>query len=287
MAITTDWHIHSHNSCDSANLPIRDLMLATEIKGITDFGISDHLHTPYNLNDIAKSRREFDENNPSERVHFGIEVSVVSQWELDQIAIGNCEYPVFGIREGGTPGCCLAIGLEENDIGRYGIEYVIGGVHWPLYVAQEREIIIRDYHRQNMFLASHPMVTIIAHPWWWMDFKFEGYHPWEDADGVFRSEPWFDDFDKIPSSMHEEFIELVHRYGKIVEINVGVMLLTAKYTEEFKIQYLEYLAYLKESGVRLSIGTDCHTSYDADLAKAEKLLNSVGIKAQDLWKLTP
>jgi histidinol phosphatase-like PHP family hydrolase len=87
--------------------------------------------------------------------------------------------------------------------------------------------------------------------------------------------------------MHDEFIELVRRYGKVVEINVGVMLLTAKYTEEFKIQYLQYLAYLKESGVRLSIGTDCHTSYDADLAKAEKLLNSVGIKAQDLWKLTP
>ena len=36
-----------------------------------------------------------------------------------------------------------------------------------MYIPYERQAVIRDYHRQNMFLATHPLVNIIAHPWWW------------------------------------------------------------------------------------------------------------------------
>ena len=74
----------------------------------------------------------------------------------------------------------------------------LAGTHWPMYVPLEREAVIRDYHRQNMFLATHPLVDIVAHPWWWMGH-------WMDRDGNFPAEPWFDDFDVIPRSMHQEF----------------------------------------------------------------------------------
>lgn len=57
--ITSDWHTHSRNSCDGACIPVADLLTRSAAKGIADLGLTDHLHTPYNLPDIAASRREY------------------------------------------------------------------------------------------------------------------------------------------------------------------------------------------------------------------------------------
>ncbi|MCK4983299.1 MAG: PHP domain-containing protein, partial [Victivallaceae bacterium] len=197
--ITSDWHIHSNNSCDGACARVKDIISEAKSMGIKEFGLTDHIHTPYNLPDLAASRKEYLDNKPSANFHFGVEVSCVSQWELDEIARGNGkEKPVYGIREGGPPNAPLAIGINENDIANYGIEFVVGGVHWPMYSEIERETVIRDYHRQNMFLATHPLVNIVAHPWWWMKH-------WADANNRHLAEPWFDDFKAIPEAMHNEF----------------------------------------------------------------------------------
>jgi len=110
MPIRSDWHIHSRNSCDGACLSVRELVKQVQGKGIVDFGLADHLHTHYNLPDIANSRKEFLANNPAAHFHFGIEVSCVSQWELDEIATGKYDHLVYGLREGGPAGGKLAIG---------------------------------------------------------------------------------------------------------------------------------------------------------------------------------
>ena len=48
----------------------------------------------------------------------------------------------------------------------------------------------------------------------------------------------------------------------------------------------EYLAALKASGVRLSIGGDCHSAtYDVAWDAASEILLSVGITDADLWRL--
>ena len=197
-----------------------------QTKGIRDYGITDHIHTPYNLPDIAGSRAEFLANTPSARFHFGVEVSCVSQWELDEVATGHYDDPVYGLREGGTPGCELAIGLTAEDIATYQIEYVVGGTHWPMYVPIEREAVIRDYHRQNMFLATHPLVNIVAHPWWWMKY-------WADSEGCFTAEPWFDDFGAIPTSMHDEFAAAAIEHNTAVEANISACLLNPHYPQRF------------------------------------------------------
>lgn len=282
MRITSDWHIHSHNSCDEACITVADLIAQTEKMGILDFGLTDHLHTPFNLPDIAASRAEFLENKPSARFHFGIEVSCVSQWELNEIAGGKYAAPVYGLRSGGTPGGPLAIGLTAEDIEKYGIEYVVGGAHWPLYVPMERDAVIRDYHRQNMFLATHPLVDIVAHPWWWMGH-------WKDAQGNYPAEPWFDDFLRIPRSMHDEFAAAAVEHQTVVEINIDANLLNPHYPERFAKQYLDYLVELEAGGVRLCIGSDCHSAhYDkVDFEKAGEMLNNAGITAKNLWRLAP
>ena len=280
MNITSDWHIHSRNSCDAASMVVADLVRGAAEKGILDYGLTDHLHTSYNMPDIVASRAEYETCDPTPRFHFGIEVSCVSQWELDQVAAGNydpAKPPTYGLRQGGPAWAQPAIALTGEDVERYQIEFVVGGTHWPLYVPVEGGAIRRDYHRQNMFLAEHPLVDIVAHPWWW-------HGAWMDEDGHYRGEPWLADFTRIPRSMHDEFAAAVVENDKVVEINIAAMLLNRTYPETFKGQYLSYLAELKARGVKLSIGSDCHSpQYDTDMRAAARLLESVGIGEGDLW----
>ena len=281
MNLTSDWHIHSRNSCDDACLAVSDLIAGAAAKGVRDFGLTDHIHTPFNLPDLEASRREFLASPASPRFHFGAEASSVSQWELDEIAKGPHKDPVYGLRSGGPAGAALALGLTEQNIRDLGIEYVVAGTHWPIYVPMEREALIRDYHRQNMFLAAHPLVDIVAHPWWWMGH-------WQEADGTYRTDPWLGDFRRVPKSMHDEFAAAAIQYGAVVEINLAAMLLTPAYPELFKRQYLDYLGFLRDAGVTLSIGSDCHSgTYDAEMETAAGLLDKVGIRDADLWRLPP
>jgi len=280
MRITSDWHIHSRNSCDSASLVVADLIAEAAAKGITAYGLTDHINVWTNLPDIERARKEYEESCPPPCFRFGVEVSCVSQWELDLIAAGT-ESPVYGIRTGGPESAALALALTDEHIRRLGIEYVVGGVHWPMYVPWERQAVIRDYHRQLLFLAMHPLVDIVAHPWWW-------HGHWQDADGRYTAEPWFDDFGHIPASMHEEFAALVVRHGKVVEINISAILLNRRYPERFKSQYLDYLADLKGKGVTFSIGSDCHCPhYQIDFDASARMLEKAGFRHTDFWTLPP
>ena len=252
-------------------MTVADLVREADAKGILDFGLTDHVHTPFNLPDIAKSREAFLSTGPSPRFHFGVEVSCVSQWEIDEIASGRHDNPVYGLRSGGPAGGDLAVGITAEYLAKQEVEYVVGGTHWPMYVPMEREAVIRDYHRQNMFLATHPLVDIVAHPWWWMGH-------WVDNNGNYPAKPWLNDFSVIPTSMHREFAAATIEHKTAVEINIGAMLLNPHYPEEFLSQYLEYLAELQSLGVCFSIGSDCHSAhYDSDFEKAGQLLESVGI----------
>ena len=280
MEITSDWHIHSQNSCDGACMTVSDLVTEAAQRGIRDFGLTDHVHTPYNLPDIARSRDEFLSNEPSPHFHFGVEVSCVSRWEIDELATNQHDRPVYGLRSGGQSGCPLAIGITEEDIAKYEIEYVVGGTHWPMYVRLERDAVIHDYHRQNMFLATHPLIDIVAHPWWWMGH-------WMDKAGNYPAEPWFDDFRIIPRTMHHEFAAAALEHDTAVETNIQAILLNPHYPERFVSQYMEYLVELQSQGVRLSMGSDCHAAhYDIDFEKAGQMLESAGI-TDDFWCLKP
>ncbi len=278
MRIITDWHIHSRNSCDEASLVMADLVTQASEKGIQSYGITDHLHTPHNVQDILASREEYLACRPERGFHFGIELSVVSVWELDELRVRQERY-TYGIREGGPEGAEPSLGASAESLQVLGVEYVVAGVHWPLYLPPDRNAIIADYHRQNMFLATHPLVDIIAHPWWWM-----GY--WKDPDGRYTTDPWLDDFGKIPGSMHDEFATAAVEHGKAVEINLSATLMNPSYPESFGPQYLEYLADLAAKGVTFSIGSDCHSAtYAPDFDRAGAMLDSIGLVEEDFWRL--
>jgi histidinol phosphatase-like PHP family hydrolase len=72
-----------------------------------------------------------------------------------------------------------------------------------------------------------------------------------------------------------------------MEINIGAILMNPTYPEHFKKQYLEYLSELKSQGVKLCIGSDCHSpEYDIDFDNTASMLESVGIRNEDLWVLS-
>lgn len=279
MKIASDWHIHSRNSYDG-HMVLEGIIDKVLKRGIKSFGVADHLSTPMQEKDIANAHKEFALAAPSSRFldfHFGVEVSTISKWEMELMRAGGIYDRNRGIREGGPYDDEPDIALTADMIDRYGIEYVIGGVHWPLYVPFERNAVIRSFHRQQMFLASHPLVTIVAHPWCFMGH-------WADVDGMMTADPWYDDFcGSIPGSMHDEFASSVVQNNKIVEINTN-MILGGRYLERFKLDYLDWLAFLKSRSVRFSIGSDCHgPDYKVDMNLAEQMISSVGITDDDIW----
>ena len=84
MKIRQNLHIHSHNSCDSACASLADIVSDMKKLGVEEFVLTDHLHTRFNLPDIAAARREFLELGPVPGFHFGIEVTCATQWECER-----------------------------------------------------------------------------------------------------------------------------------------------------------------------------------------------------------
>ncbi|HOJ39684.1 MAG TPA: PHP domain-containing protein [bacterium] len=89
MRITLELHLHSRHSCDTRKGTMEQLTIQAAAPGIEKPGFADHLHTPFNLPDLFASREEFLSLRTTLKVHFGCEVSCVSQWELDEIAAGR------------------------------------------------------------------------------------------------------------------------------------------------------------------------------------------------------
>jgi len=271
MIIKQDWHIHSEHSCDGACLNMADLVIETEQLGILNYGISDHLHTSYNIPDMVNSRKCYDSiisKNPAlkKRFYFGIEVSCVSEWELGKIRIGDYQGDVtYGLRRGGPPNSELGIGIDREYIEQMGIEYVVGGVHWPLYCDLDRDSLLKDYHRQYMFMAQHKDVDILAHYLWWNPLT-----------GV---ENPFSDFSSISPSMKQELAVALKESGCAFEINLEAILMSPSYTDKFKREYLDYASEIQSMGVIIAVGSDCHSRHysEVNFELSSKMLEESGL----------
>lgn len=279
MRITSDWHIHTrHSSCGSPQATVELVIRQARAAGLGRFGITDHLHCRLNVPALEAGRAALDAVSEKERagVHFGIEASCLRQYDLDKNdALGEAG-GFKGAQPDGPEGE-LALYLPRELLERLRVDYVIGGAHWTLGAPAEPEAVIRSYHRQNMYLATHPRVDVVAHPWWW-----QGY--WRNEDGQYLSHPWLGDFGAIPRSMHDEFASAARQHGTAVEINARAIFLNPRYPATFRAQYVEYLAYLKEAGVTFSVGSDSHQpGYTVCLPEIEGHLDRLGLKEEDLW----
>lgn len=279
MRLLCDWHVHSHHSpCGKEGATLALICEQARAWGVEELGITDHIHCRGNEPSLRSCRAEYEELPDRGGFHFAVEASCVRRYDLDTVEDGALYPPDL---KGGPEDDELVLHLPEELLEELGIEYVVAGAHWPLGAPEEREAMILSYHRQNMFLAQHPRVDIVAHPWWWM-----GAWKQPGSEEVFYPDlPWLGDFTVIPASMHDEFAAAARENGKAVEINANACLLNPSYPRTFRGQYLEYLAGLKQRGVRFSVGSDSHyPGYDGALARVEEDVASLGIDGASLWR---
>ena len=269
MIIHSDWHIHCDASYD-ATLPLRQILADATALGIEQVGITDHL----NFNDSSFIG---DIHRSAQQVH-------ALQAEFPQLVLGveltPIEKPLFdyiaktGTREGFVPPAtdrpyAIELAMTREELKALGVRYAVGASHWRVDVPNarrlplDRDAIIREWFRQQMWLACDERVTILGHPWY-------------IGQGL-----WYDDFNHIPRSMNGEIAAAVKENGKYVECSEG-MLCAPKATERFRHQYAEFLRELFEMGIPLTYGSDSHSVYAPDIHEAERYLRSAGFRDGDI-----
>ncbi len=164
----------------------------------------------------------------------------------------------------------VAFPLTAEELDECGVEYVIGAGHWILDAPRTRRVVVNDMHRQNLVCACSPLVDIVGHP-----YCFFGTY--EDDSG--RQVP-FDDFSIIPQAMHEELWAAIREHSKAMEANLGFF--CGGHPEAFRRAYSEFVRGAFESGVPITIGTDCHGPKYNDMNDVcREYLGKVGFKTQD------
>lgn len=267
MIIKSDWHIHSDASYD-ASLTLDEIIIHAKAFGFCKIGITDHVNynTHAYLNDLK---------NSEEKVKAAKNPNIILGVELTPIAVPEYEYIAKnGTRDGyveprtSTP-LDIDLPLAKNELLSHGVRYAIGASHWRTddSVSDELNSLIKEWYRQQLWLAQDARVTVLGHPW---------YH----SKGI-----WYQDFSIIPKSIHEEIGTALKEKGKYVECNAGV-LLSNKASEKFRYQYAEFLRSYFEMGIPITYGSDAHKGYErARHIEMEPYLIAAGFKEGDFHEI--
>lgn len=272
MLIHSDWHIHSDASYDSS-LTLQVIAEGAKQNGFRKIGITDHA----NFNDekfrgdVEKSVqivREYQKICP--QMIQGVELTPIEKPEYDYIA-------QTGTREGyiapaSDKPYAIELALTKEEMLAKGIRYAIGAAHWRVDVpgakslAPDRDACIKEWFRQQMYLACDERVTILGHPWW------------------SPKSLWYEDFSVIPHTMNLEIGAALKENKKYVECNAHFFRPTKK-TEKFRCQYAEFLRELHEMGIPVTYGSDSHNTYSGDHVLAEQYLSAAGFKDGDIVEI--
>lgn len=278
MIINSDWHIHSEYSYDASN-PLELIAKAAADQGLCRIGITDHLN--FNdekfVGDIHRSSeavRSIQKKYP--HIVLGVELTPIERPEFDYIA--SC-----GKREGYEPPIQdspyeLELGMTKSQLMSLGVRYAIGAAHWRVDGPFAKKLpidlnaCIKEWYRQQLWLACDERVTILGHPW---------YH----GKGI-----WYEDFSVIPRSMNDDIIAAIKENGKYVECN-SHFFKSPNTSEKFRHQYAEFLREIFELNIPITYGSDSHDNYGDARATVERYLRSAGfaegdfseISEKDLW----
>ena len=265
---TSDWHIHSEASYDAA-LTLPELFAATERQDIRHFGITDHMNWPSWIPLYLRRSRELFEENRRPGFHLGVELTTRSKYKHD-----------YDRLHGGLEGWSdhdftqpdpIELPMTAEEIAESGVEYTIGAAHWALNVPMNPEDVVRDFTRQTFWLAQDPRVDIIGHP-------FAIAEELRLSNGTSGH---FTEFSLGTPALRRELAAAFLEGRKLVECNIGY-LQTPYLPEQFRHDYAEFMRELFESGVPITIGTDCHGPNYPDVREfAARYLSPAGFQAQD------
>ena len=272
MIIHSDWHIHCEASYDST-LPLDEIAAAAETYGFTKMGITDHVN--YNderffscLRESSRIVGEFQKTHPN--FVLGVELTPISQPMYDHIKIHGTR-DGFVAPESPVP-YPINLACTKDELTALGVRYAIGASHWRVDRAGasgmpvDIDASIREWYRQQMWLACDERVTILGHPW---------YH---------GKCIWYDDFSRIPHSMNTDIGAALKEHGKYVEC-AGFFFSSPGASEKFKHQYAEFIRELFEMGVPVTYSSDAHNTYKDKHTDAEPYLVKAGFKDGDIGEI--
>ena len=270
--IYSDWHIHSEHSYD-ATTPLETIAQNAAEQGLRRIGITDHANfndTAFlgNLSDSCDGVKRIQKEYPF--VVLGVELTPIEKPEFEYIQKHK-------VREGYIPPVQskpyeIELAQTKEELIARGVRYAIGAAHWRVDMPgakgldADREICIREWYRQQMWLACDERVTILGHPW---------YH----GKGI-----WYEDFTVIPRSMNLELATALKENGKYVECN-SHFFCSERATEKFLRQYCEFLRELFEAGIPVTYGSDAHRGYDDLRPMVEKYLAAAGFADGDISEI--
>ena len=270
--IYSDWHIHSRFSYDASN-ELETIAQNAVAQGLRYVGITDHAN--FNdekfLSDLRASAygvKEAQKKHPF--MVLGVELTPIEKPEFDHIA-------KTGTREGYIPPqTALPYGIElaatKEELVSLGARYAIGASHWRVdspYSKKdhtELDVCIREWYRQQMYLACDERVTILGHPWY------------------IGNAVWYEDFSVIPRSMHADIAAALKENRKYVECNAHFFT-TKNATEKFRNQYAQFLREMFEMGIPVTYGSDSHNDYSDVRHFPEEYLTKAGFKDGDISEL--
>lgn len=267
--IHSDWHIHSENSYD-ASLLLDEIGQAALAQGLKAIGITDHA----NFNDAAfmgDLRNSVEAVTQAQKKYpfmvLGVELTPIEKPEFDYVArTATREGYVAPIQEAPFE---IELAATKEELMAMGVRYAIGASHWrvdkPNAKKMEPDVdaCIREWYRQQMWLACDERVTILGHPWY-------------NGKGI-----WYEDFSVIPHSMHMDIAAALKENGKYVECN-SHFFRSEKATERFRHQYAQFLRELYEMGIPVTYGSDMHKEYPDLRPRVESYLAAAGFVEGDI-----
>ena len=271
--IHSDWHIHSAHSYDATN-SLMAILQEAKSQGLRFVGITDHVN--FNdekfLGDLRNSVAAVKALQQTEpMLVLGVELTPIEKPEFDYIN-------KTGARDGYQPPICdqpyeIELAVTREELQALGVRYAIGAAHWRVDVPYAKQLApaldasIREWHRQQLWLACDERVTVLGHPW---------YH---------GKRLWYHDFSLIPRSMNLELAAALKENGKCVECN-SKLFDPQKTQEKFRYQYAEFLRELFEMGIPVTYGSDSHHNYDDQRPDIETYLAAAGFVDGDISELT-
>ena len=273
MLIHSDWHIHSEYSYD-AKTPIEQIAENAKKQGLRHVGVTDHV----NFNDksfLGDLRRSAAAVKEAKKIHpfmiLGVELTPIEKPEFGHIAkTGTREGYVAPLQS--TP-YDLELAATKEELIALGVQYAVGASHWRLDVpkavrdATDVNACIKEWYRQQLWLACDERVTILG-------------HPWENGRAI-----WYEDFSVIPHSMSMEIAAALKENGKYVECN-SCFFRNDQATERFRHQYADFLRELHEMGIPVTYGSDAHNSYGDARQVVSNYLAAAGFVDGDVVELS-
>lgn len=270
---TSDWHIHTEASYD-AELTAEQLAEGCRAQGIVRCGITDHVNLPSWGDTLLKSKKNLERCSElgMSGLYLGVELTTRAKHVCDYDRLHPGERsPIW---DGATAQDEIELTLTAEELAGYGVNYVLGAAHWFLTNTKDAECVVRDMHRQNMWLAQDPRVNIVGHPFW----------IYGELDTPKGKKP-FDDMSLISWQMREEFGAALLENKKAVEYNLSSFAIpSCGHSESFCYAYAEFIRGLYEQGVPVTIGSDEHGhggGYGNYQSDARKYLSAAGFKPGD------